>query len=199
MGYAMADAARSLGADVVLVSGPVSLATPRDVRRIDVTTAAEMFDATHANIADVDIFIAAAAVADYRPAAPSSGKIKKSGQAMTVELVQNEDILASVAALPDAPFTVGFAAETDKLREHALARLRTKRLDMIIANRVGDGIAFDCDDNCVDVYWQQGEHSFERQSKSDLAHGLMTLVADRYESEESVDADASLKLISAKD
>ena len=199
MGYAMADAARSLGADVVLVSGPVSLATPRDVRRIDVTTAAEMFDATHANIADVDIFIAAAAVADYRPAAPSSGKIKKSGQAMTVELVQNEDILASVAALPDAPFTVGFAAETEKLREHALAKLRTKRLDMIIANRVGDGIAFDCDDNCVDVYWQQGEHSFERQSKSDLAHGLMTLVADRYESEESVDADASLKLISAKD
>ena len=199
MGYAMAEAARSLGADVVLVSGPVSLATPRGVERIDVTTAREMFDSTHANIDDVDIFIAAAAVADYRPATPASAKIKKAGRTMTVELVENEDILASVAAKPDAPFTVGFAAETDRLREHALAKLRTKKLDMIIANRVGDGLAFDRDDNCVDVYWPQGERSFELQKKSDLAHGLLTLIADRFDIARVNNADTSLKLISAKD
>jgi phosphopantothenoylcysteine decarboxylase/phosphopantothenate--cysteine ligase len=199
MGYAMADAARSLGADVVIVSGPVGLATPRGVERVDVTTATEMFDAVHANIADVDIFVAAAAVADYRPAAPSPEKIKKSGPTISVDLVQNEDILASVAALPAAPFSVGFAAETDQLREHALAKLENKRLDMIIANRVGDGLAFDRDDNCADVYWQHGEQSFELQRKPDLAHGLMTLIADRYEADQSVDVDRSLKLISAKD
>ena len=118
---------------------------------------------------------------------------------MTVELVENEDILASVAAKPDAPFTVGFAAETDRLREHALAKLRTKKLDMIIANRVGDGLAFDRDDNCVDVYWPQGERSFELQKKSDLAHGLLTLIADRFDIGRVNNADTSLKLISAKD
>ena len=163
------------------------------------TTAAEMFDATHARIADADIFIGAAAVADYRPAAPATSKIKKSGRTLSVEFVQNEDILASVAELPEAPFTVGFAAETDRLREHALEKLSNKRLDMIIANRVGEGLAFDRDDNSVEVYWPGGERSFELKRKSDLAHDLVALIADRFEASDDAKPDASLTLVASKD
>ncbi len=199
MGYALAEAARAQGAEVILVSGPVSLSTPAGVERIDVTTAEQMFNATHERVRDTDIFIAAAAVADYRPAAASTNKIKKTEPTASIELVRTTDILASVAELPEAPFTVGFAAETENLREYALKKLHDKRLDMIIANAVGDGLAFDCDDNSVDVYWPDGERAFERQQKSDLAHGLVTTIADRYEQVRGTGTEPRLTVISVKE
>ena len=122
MGYAMARAAAARGASVILVSGPVNLAEPVGVTVIPVTTAEEMFAATHEHIGNADIFIAAAAVSDYRPASVPKEKMKKHDETMTLELVRSKDILASVASLPDAPFTVGFAAETDRVREYALGR-----------------------------------------------------------------------------
>ncbi|MDJ0758283.1 MAG: bifunctional phosphopantothenoylcysteine decarboxylase/phosphopantothenate--cysteine ligase CoaBC [Woeseiaceae bacterium] len=199
MGYALAEAARAQGADVILVSGPVNLAAPAGVERIDVTTAEEMHHATHDKVGESDIFIGAAAVADYRPANVSSIKIKKTESAMSIELVRTEDILASVAALPEAPFTVGFAAETENLREYAMKKLAAKRLDMIVANKVGERLAFDCDDNCVDVYWPDGARSFEQQRKADLAHGLVALIADRYEQVRGTGTEPRLSVISSKD
>lgn len=181
MGYAMARAAAARGANVILVSGPVSLSEPAGVTVHQVQTAAEMYDTTHRHIGGVDIFIAAAAVSDYRPASLASQKIKKSNTSTSIELVPSKDILASVAALSDSPFTVGFAAETNDVREYALKKLHNKKLDMIIANRVGEDCGFDCDENTVDVYWNDGEQSFPMAAKSDLASELMTLVADRYQ------------------
>ncbi len=180
MGYAMARAAAAQGANVILISGPVNLADPHgvDVRRVD--TAQQMYDATHEHIGDADIFIAAAAVADYRPADVADKKIKKNEATMTIDLVRAPDILASVAALDDGPFTVGFAAETDKVREYALGKLAKKNLDMIVANRVGSDCGFDVDENAVEVYWNGGEQSFDEAAKTDLAVGIVDLVAERY-------------------
>jgi len=152
MGYAMASAAAAQGATVILVSGPVALGDPRDVEVHCVETAEEMYAATHANLDGVDLFIAAAAVADYRPVSVSEQKIKKKDEAMQIDMLRSKDILASVAALEAAPFTVGFAAETENLREYALAKLENKRLDMIIANQVGRDCGFDHDENTVCVY-----------------------------------------------
>lgn len=181
MGYAMARAAAARGADVILISGPVALSEPVGVTVVPVTTAEQMYDATHEHIGKADIFVAAAAVSDYRPASAPKEKIKKNDETMSIELVRSKDILASVAALSDAPFSVGFAAETDHVRDYALGKLENKKLDMIIANRVGDDCGFDVDDNTVDVYWPGGEQSFPMASKSDLASELMDLVALRYE------------------
>jgi phosphopantothenoylcysteine decarboxylase/phosphopantothenate--cysteine ligase len=181
MGYAMAAAALEQGARVVLISGPTALAVPAaaDVRHVE--TAAEMFAATHEHIAAADIFIGAAAVSDYRPVAQQAQKIKKDAATMTIELVRNEDILASVAALQKAPFTVGFAAETENLREYALGKLEAKKLGMIIANQVGKGLGFDSDQNAVTVYWKAGEQSFDLADKQELARDLVQLIAERYE------------------
>jgi phosphopantothenoylcysteine decarboxylase/phosphopantothenate--cysteine ligase len=134
MGYALAAAAREAGAAVTLVSGPTALATPAGVKRLDVTTANEMYDAVMENVHGHDVFISVAAVADYRPAEAGAQKIKKSEQPLTLNLLPNQDILASVAALPNAPFCVGFAAETEKLLEHAEAKRRKKNLPMLVAN-----------------------------------------------------------------
>ncbi len=134
MGYALAAAAREAGAAVTLVSGPTALATPAGVARLNVTTASEMFDAVMERIAGQDVFISVAAVADYRPTEAGAHKIKKSEQPLTLALTPNKDILASVAALPKAPFCVGFAAETEKLLEHAEAKRRKKRVPMLVAN-----------------------------------------------------------------
>ncbi|MEW6133836.1 MAG: bifunctional phosphopantothenoylcysteine decarboxylase/phosphopantothenate--cysteine ligase CoaBC [Pseudomonadota bacterium] len=134
MGYALAAAAREAGAEVILVSGPSALATPAGVTRVNVTTADEMYDAVMERIAGQDVFISVAAVADYRPAEAAVQKIKKSGQPLALKLLPNEDILAGVAALPKAPFCVGFAAETEKLMEHAEAKRQKKRLPMLVAN-----------------------------------------------------------------
>lgn len=181
MAFAMAEAAVSAGADVLLISGPVELATPDNVERVDVESAKEMFAATHDRIEDIDIFIAAAAVADYSAAAVRDHKIKKSEEEMSIDLVRTPDILASVAELKDGPFTVGFAAETKDLRKNAQSKLEQKNLDMIIANPVGDDLGFDRDDNTVEVLWTAGQKSFPTMDKKELAVALMKLVAERYQ------------------
>jgi len=138
MGYALAAAARDAGAKVTLISGPTALATPAGVERQNVTTANEMFEAVMSRVAGVDVFIAVAAVADYRPAETGQQKLKKSEQPLTLNLLPNKDILAGVAALPKAPFCVGFAAETEKLLEHAEAKRQKKKLPMLVANLAQD-------------------------------------------------------------
>jgi phosphopantothenoylcysteine decarboxylase/phosphopantothenate--cysteine ligase len=181
MGYAMASAAAAQGATVILVSGPVALGDPRDVEVHHVETAEEMFAATHAHLDGVDLFIAAAAVADYRPVSVSEQKIKKKDEAMQIDMLRSKDILASVAALEAAPFTVGFAAETENLREYALAKLENKRLDMIIANQVGRDCGFDHDENTVCVYTPDSHQSFPMTAKAELARELIEVIAKRYE------------------
>jgi phosphopantothenoylcysteine decarboxylase/phosphopantothenate--cysteine ligase len=180
MGFAMARAAAAQGADVTLISGPVNLSDPHNVVVKRVQTAQEMFDETHQHVADADIFIAAAAVADYRPVDVADKKIKKSQDTMTIELQKAPDILASVSALDNGPFTVGFAAETNNVREYALAKLDKKKLDLIVANRVGSNCGFDRDDNAVEVYWEGGEQAFPEAAKTELAAEIMNLVTDRY-------------------
>ena len=186
MGYAVAEAARRAGADVVLVSGPVNLATPAGVRRVDVETAEQMMDAVRAELAGTDIFIASAAVSDYRPVQAAAEKIKKTSDSLMLALSRTTDILATVAAGSPRPFVVGFAAETQNVERNALAKLEGKRLDMIAANQVGDGLAFDCEDNALTVYWPQGKRELPRAAKSEVATGLVQLIAERYESGERV-------------
>jgi phosphopantothenoylcysteine decarboxylase/phosphopantothenate--cysteine ligase len=180
MGYALAAAARAAGARVLLVSGPVSLPTPAGVERIDVQTADEMYDAALTRAADADIFIGAAAVADYRPARCASSKIKKHTDYDSIALEKTRDILAAIAALPNGPFAVGFAAETERLREHAMQKFTKKNLDMIVANQVGENLAFDKDDNAVEVYWHGGEAQFDTMSKAALARELIELIATQF-------------------
>jgi phosphopantothenoylcysteine decarboxylase/phosphopantothenate--cysteine ligase len=139
-----------------------------------------MYTATHERIDDIDIFIAVAAVADYGAATVKENKIKKVEAELSIELERNPDILASVAELANGPFTVGFAAETEKLREYARSKLERKHLDMIIANQVGENHGFDSDDNTVDVFWAAGEQSFPMMAKTELAVALMKLIAERY-------------------
>lgn len=181
MGYAIAQAAQEQGARVVLISGPTAIAAPAGVDLHRVETAEQMYAATHENIGDADIFIGTAAVADYRPVEMQQQKIKKNDAKMTIELVRNDDILASVAALDKAPFTVGFAAETENLREYALGKLERKQLDMIVANQVGVDKGFDSDENAVNVYWQAGEQAFDLADKQELARDILKLIAERYE------------------
>jgi phosphopantothenoylcysteine decarboxylase / phosphopantothenate---cysteine ligase len=180
MGYAMAQAARDAGAKVILISGPVSLDEPSGVEVVSVKTAEQMFAATHEHIQGVDIFVAAAAVSDYRPETEAQNKIKKTKPAMQLNLVKSPDTLASVAKMADGPFTVGFAAETEQLRKYALGKLESKNLDMVVANKVGVDRGFDIDVNAVDVYWRGGEQSFPMAAKSELAEDLIRLIADRY-------------------
>ena len=198
MGYAVAAAAAAQGATVILVSGPVSLAEPASVERVDAVTAEQMYAATHARIDEADIFIAAAAVSDYRPAKVHEQKMKKGAESMSIELVKSPDILASVAALKNAPFTVGFAAETENVRDYALGKLENKQLDMIVANHVGEDRGFDRDDNAVDVFWSGGEQSFETAAKADLAHEIIALVASRFEATRGAATQPELTVISSK-
>jgi phosphopantothenoylcysteine decarboxylase/phosphopantothenate--cysteine ligase len=199
MAYAMARAATAAGAEVVLISGPVELATPDNVRRIDVESANEMFAATHEHIDNIDIFIAAAAVADYRAANAAENKIKKSEPEMSIALTRTPDILASVAKLEKGPFTVGFAAETEKLREYARSKLEHKNLNMIIANQVGENRGFDSDDNTVDVFWATGEQSFPTMPKNELAIALMKLIAERYLEKSGAGIPTDLPAVAIKD
>jgi phosphopantothenoylcysteine decarboxylase/phosphopantothenate--cysteine ligase len=199
MGYAIARAAAAEGASVILVSGPVSLAEPPGIDVVQVQTAEEMYTATHDRVDHVDIFIAAAAVADYRPADAREQKIKKSDERMHIELVRSKDILASVAALDDAPFTVGFAAETENLRDYALGKLQNKKLDMIIANRVGDDHGFDQDENAVDVLWEGGEQAFAQAAKTDIARDIIKLVVERYAATRGSDTQPALPKLHAID
>lgn len=177
MGYAIAQAAAEAGAKTLLISGPTHLPTPPRVEKINVASAQEMHAAVIKNIAETTIFVAAAAVADYRPVAAAEQKIKKSTDRLTLELQRNPDILAEVAALPNGPFTVGFAAETGNLEAHALAKLHDKGLDMIAANQVGEGQGFDQDSNAITVFTSDQQIVLEETSKVQLARQLIELIA----------------------
>ncbi len=199
MGYAIARAAAAQGANVVMISGPVSLPAPPGVEVHYVNTAQEMFDATHERIADADIFIAAAAVADYRPAAVEKQKIKKKNEKSRIDLVPCPDILASVAASDRPPFTVGFAAETENVEDHARLKLNKKKLNMIVANQVGDDRGFDRDDNAASVLWSNGKKDFPKAAKSDLARDLVELIAEHFHANRGADTEPRLTVISNKD
>lgn len=179
MGFAVARAALEAGAEVTLIAGPVNLPTPEGAGRTDVETAAEMCEATLARIDGADIYIGAAAISDYRPE-PSPQKIKKRSDSLVLEMQKSPDLLATIAARPKAPFTVGFAAETERLEEHARQKLDGKRLDMIVANLVGARLGFDEDDNSVVILWQGGRREFSRMSKERLARRIMAVVAERF-------------------
>ncbi len=199
MGYAMARAAAAAGAEVLLISGPVELTTPDNVQHVSVESAKEMFAATHKRIDGIDIFIAAAAVADYSATSTAKKKIKKSEQEMSIALTRTPDILASVAKLETGPFTVGFAAETEKLREYARSKLENKSLDMIIANLVGENRGFDSDDNTVDVFWAAGEQSFPIMAKTELAVALIKLIAERYLERSEGGTQSKLPAVAVRD
>ena len=180
MGYALAQAAADAGARTTLVSGPVHLATPDHVHRIDVQSAGDMLRECLALAAECDIFIACAAVADYRPTSVARQKIKKAAATITLELERNPDILATVSASASAPFTVGFAAETEDVLTYARGKLESKGLDMIVANDVSDAtIGFNSEQNAVTVLWHNGSQALERASKAAIARDLMALIAAR--------------------
>jgi phosphopantothenoylcysteine decarboxylase/phosphopantothenate--cysteine ligase len=180
MGHAVARAAAEAGAEVILVSGPVALAAPPHLQRIDVVSARDMHAAVLERVGGCDIFIAVAAVADYRPEQVAAQKLKKDVSQRTLTLTRNPDILAEVAALANAPFTVGFAAETEQLEAHAQAKRVAKSLDMIAANRVGDGIGFDVQENALQVFWEGGSQALPQAGKTKLARQLVELIAQRF-------------------
>jgi phosphopantothenoylcysteine decarboxylase/phosphopantothenate--cysteine ligase len=180
MGFCVAEAGVLAGAEVVLVAGPVALATPLGVERIDVETAAEMHSEVLSRAATADIFVATAAVSDYRVDHPCEQKIKKSEPSLELALVRNPDILAEVARLENGPYTVGFAAETERVEEHAQEKLRRKGLDLIAANEVGGGQGFDREDNELRVLWEGGREHLERASKRELAARLIELIVERF-------------------
>jgi len=183
MGFALASEAAAMGAQVTLVAGPVSLATPANVRRIDVRRAAQMRDAVLAALPGQDIYIGAAAIADYMPAETQPRKIKKSAQSLSLELVRTPDILSEVAAHAQRPsLVVGFAAETNDLEKHAREKLRAKALDLIAANDVSAaGIGFESEDNALTVFSADARHDLPRGSKRQVARGLLELIAGRLE------------------
>lgn len=180
MGYAVAVAAAEAGADVVLISGPVSLAAPHGVKRVSVETAEEMCRAALDAAVDADIFIACAAVSDYRPPVTAGQKIKRTGSALKLDLVRSEDTLASVAALANGPFTVGFAAETENVLEHAQTKLQAKKVDMIAANYVGPTQGFDRETNSLTVIWHGGSFAIGTDTKLAVARRLIGLIVERF-------------------
>ena len=180
MGFAMARAAADAGAEVTLIAGPVNLPTPPRIERVDVETTQQMCDEALARMGEMDIYIGAAAISDYRPKQISVQKIKKTADTFVLEMLKCPDLLAAVAALKDGPFTVGFAAETEKLEQHASDKLKRKNLDMIVANLVGENLCFDADDNEVIVLWQGGRQSLPLLSKQELARRLVDVIASRY-------------------
>lgn len=187
MGYALAAAAAEGGAAVTLITGPVSLEVPaRLAEVVRVESAREMYDAVMARIAGQQIYLGAAAVADYRPISAATAKIKKKDAGTLLSLERTRDILAAVAALENAPFTVGFAAETGDVETYAKAKLKAKRLDMIAANRVGaERGGFESDENALEVYWATGRKTLAMASKTQLAKQLLELVAERYEAKKN--------------
>ena len=175
MGYALARACAQAGAEVVLVSGPVSLPVPADVKRTSVTSALEMRDAVFAALHGADVFIGVAAVADYRPLASAEHKLKKTADTLNIALTPNPDILAEVAARADAPFCVGFAAESRDLDAYAEGKRRNKRLPMLVGNLVSDGMGGD--DNTVILYDDAGRHPLPRAAKAEVARGIVAHLA----------------------
>jgi len=177
MGFAVAQAARAAGAEVILVSGPVSLPTPPGVTRIDVESAADMLAAVLRELPGTDVFVSTAAVADYRPVRAASQKIKKSSDTLELSLERTPDVLATVAARSERPFVVGFAAETESVEQNARTKLMKKNLDMIAANEVGDDKAFDSDENQLIVLARGARYELGRAGKLALARGLVSLIA----------------------
>ncbi|GGO88822.1 phosphopantothenate synthase [Marinobacterium nitratireducens] len=182
MGYALAEAAVDAGARVRLISGPVNLPAPARMERVLVETAEDMLEASLEGIDGCDIFIAAAAVADYRPTAVAEHKIKKGAEEiMELHLVKNPDIVATVAGRPDKPFTVGFAAETRDLVDYARGKLERKNLDLVVANDVSaPGIGFNSNENAVTLVSRDSELSLPQTSKRQLASQLIRHIAERY-------------------
>ncbi|MDX1397374.1 MAG: bifunctional phosphopantothenoylcysteine decarboxylase/phosphopantothenate--cysteine ligase CoaBC, partial [Oceanospirillum sp.] len=196
MGFALAEAALKAGAKVNLIAGPVQIQAPEGVNLISVQSARQMLEASLSVIEQTDIFIAAAAVADYRPSAAADQKMKKQpGQNdLVLHLVQNPDIVATVARHEARPFTVGFAAETQDVEAYAADKLVRKNLDMIIANDVSrTDIGFNSDQNAVTLLWQEESTlqslSPEQAAKQDLAHDLMHCIASRFHLDQSDDAE----------
>jgi phosphopantothenoylcysteine decarboxylase/phosphopantothenate--cysteine ligase len=182
MGYALAQAAVEAGAQVVLISGPTQLIPPERVECIPVTTAEDMLAASLQEAQNCDVFIAAAAVADYRPAHIAVHKIKKTAEvnSMLLELVKNPDIVATIAALEKKPFTVGFAAESENLMAYAQQKLAHKNLDLIIANNItATGIGFNSDDNAVTVIDRAQQQELTQRSKQQLARDLIAIIAQK--------------------
>lgn len=192
MGYAVAQAARDAGAQVVLISGPVQITAPPGLERIDVESADQMLAAVQQSIAGAHIFISAAAVSDYRAHEVAGQKIKKTSDTMTLALARAPDVLATVSRSGSPPFLVGFAAETENVERNALAKLTGKNLDMIAANRVGEALGFDKDDNALTVYWNGGKRELAFNSKAALAKQLIELIAERYQARSAPQSDASL-------
>jgi phosphopantothenoylcysteine decarboxylase/phosphopantothenate--cysteine ligase len=181
MGYALAEAAAEAGAETILISGPVSMKAPERVTVVNVTSAQDMYEASVSAAQNCDLFIASAAVADYRPASVSTSKIKKTADSdtMTIELIKNPDIVAAVAALDERPFTVGFAAETEDVENYARGKLERKNLDLVIANDVSDRtIGFNSDDNEVLVVENTGAEAIPKINKSILARQLIARIAE---------------------
>jgi len=180
MGFALAQAAIDAGAQVTLIAGPIVLETPKHATRIDVESAQQMYDAVMERANNCDIFIAAAAVADYRPIVVAANKIKKQHDEMTLTLVRNPDIVSAVAQLQPKPFTVGFAAETHNVDDYARDKLERKNLDLIIANNVAQpGIGFNSDNNAVTALWRDGELQIGERSKTLIARELIILIDRR--------------------
>jgi len=179
-GFAVAEALHAAGAEVTLVAGPSALAVHAGITRVDVETAQQMLDASVQAAANAELLVAAAAVADYRVDAVASHKIKKSDDTLTLQLVKNPDILLMLRQCYPALFLVGFAAETEKLEEHARGKLARKGLDLIAANWVGAGKAFDVDDNALSVFWSDGQREIASASKTVVAQQLVQLIAQRW-------------------
>ena len=175
MGFALARAFAEAGAEVTLVAGPVALATPRGVTRIDVTSALQMRDAVNSEVATADVFIGVAAVADYRPVGSAEHKIKKSAE-MTIALEANPDILAEVAARPSAPFCVGFAAESQNLATYAEGKRIAKKLPLVVGNLVQDGLGGDL--NAVTLFDDDGAHPLPRGDKLGVAREIVKHIAE---------------------
>lgn len=183
MGFALACEAAAMGAQVTLIAGPVSLATPANVRRVDVRRAAQMRDAVLAELPGQDVYISAAAIADYMPAETRGQKIKKTAESLTLELVRTPDVLSEVAAHPNRPrVVVGFAAETNDVEKHAKDKLQRKGLDLIAANDVSAaGIGFESEDNALVVFSSDARKTIARGPKRLVARGLLLLIAERLE------------------
>ena len=187
MGFAIAQAFAQRGATVTLISGPVNLATPDKVRRIDVISAQEMWQAALKSAVENTLFIGCAAVADYRIAEVAEQKIKKSGDEISLKLIKNPDIIADVGHLTtNRPFTVGFAAETENMMQYAKEKLTRKKLDMICANDVSNGQGFNADQNRLHLFWSDGDKLLPLTDKSQLAQLLVDAIIARYRQTTSV-------------
>ena len=181
MGFAIVRALVEEGAEVTLVAGPVSMKTPRGVTRIDVQSAQQMHAAVMEQASQCDLFVATAAVADYRPRESAPEKIKKSREQLVIELIRNPDILADIAALEDGPYTLGFAAETGRLDEFAQQKRISKGVDMIAANLVGaEEGGFERAENALSVFWEGGRQQLPLTDKLRLARELITLMSEQF-------------------